>query len=61
MAVFVSILQNWILMNSAMNNQARNYFPISSHDIPFSLCISGINTSSMLEVLHQVMRDLIRV
>lgn len=59
-AVFISILQNWILMNSAMNNQARNYFPISSHDIPPSLCISGINTWSVLEMLHQVMQDLIR-
>lgn len=43
-----------------MNNQARNYFPISSHDIPPSLCISGINTWSVLEMLHQVMQDLIR-
>lgn len=60
MAVFISISQNWILMNSAMNNQARNYFPISSHDIPPSLCISGINTWSRLEMLHQVMQDLIR-
>lgn len=44
MAVFSSISQNWILMNSTMNSQARNYFPISPHDIPPSLCISGINT-----------------
>lgn len=44
MAVFSLIPRNWILMNSAMNNQARNYFPISSPDIPPSLCISGINT-----------------
>ena len=51
MAVFISISQNWILMNSAMNNQARNYFPISSHDIPPSLCITGINTLSVLKML----------
>lgn len=60
MAVFSSISQNWILMNSTMNSQARNYFPISPHDIPPSLCITGINTWSVPEMLHQVMQDLIR-
>lgn len=57
---FSLIPRNWILMNSAMNNQARNYFPISSPDIPPSLYISGINTWSVLKTLHQVMQDLIR-
>lgn len=43
-----------------MNNQTRNYFPISSRDIAPFLYISEINTRSVLKVLHQVTHNLIK-